>query len=70
MSQTDKLARLLKRKKGVTAAEVARELPTTSPHSKISRMQYIHNWTVLKATRPNGIKVYFGIPPYDAEKTK
>jgi transcriptional regulator len=29
MSQTDKLARLLKRKKGVTAAEVARELPTS-----------------------------------------
>jgi hypothetical protein len=63
MTNSDKLAILLKRKRGVTAAEVARSLPTTSPHSSISRMQYTHNWTVLKATRPNGIKVYFGIPP-------
>jgi hypothetical protein len=63
MSQTDKLARLLKRKKGVTAAEVSRELPTTSAHSKISRMQYIHNWTVTKKTRPDGQKIYFGTPP-------
>jgi hypothetical protein len=70
MSQTDKLARLLKRKKGVTAAEVARELPSTSPHSRISRMQYTHGWTVLKKTRPDGQKVYFGIAPQDAEKTK
>jgi hypothetical protein len=70
MNGTDKLARLLKRKKGVTAAEVAKELPTTSPHSKISRMQYTHGWTVLKKTRPDGQKVYFGIAPQDAEKTK
>jgi hypothetical protein len=63
MSQTDKLARLLKRKKGVTAAEVARELPTTSPHSRISRMQYTHNWTVTKKTRPDGQKIYFGTSP-------
>jgi hypothetical protein len=70
MSQTDKLARLLKRKKGVTAAEVARELPSTSPHSRISRMQYTHGWTVLKRTRPDGQKVYFGIAPQYLEKIK
>jgi hypothetical protein len=62
MNGTEKLARLLKRKKGVTAAEVARELPTTSPHSKISRMQYTHNWTVTKKTRPDGQKIYYGTP--------
>ena len=62
MSQTDNLARLMKRKKGVTAAEVARELPTTSPHSKISKMQYTHGWPVTKKTRPDGQKFYFGTP--------
>ena len=65
MSQTDKLARLLKRKKGVTAAEVARELPSTSPHSKISRMQYTHGYAVTKKTLPNGQKVYFILSPKD-----
>jgi transcriptional regulator len=63
MTNSDKLAILLKRKRGVTAAEVARELPTTSPHSSISRMQYTHNWTVTKKTRPDGQKIYFGTPP-------
>ena len=62
-SQMDRLKMLIGRKEGATAAEIARFLPTTSPHSKMARLVRKHGWTILKKDRPDGTKQYFGKPP-------
>lgn len=54
---------LIGRKEGATAAEIARFLPTTSPHSKMARLVRKHGWTILKKDRADGTKQYFGKPP-------
>jgi hypothetical protein len=62
-SQTDRLRVLLAKPKGVTAAEIARYLPTTSPHSKMARLVRTSGWTILKKDNQDGTKQYFGKPP-------
>ena len=62
-SQMDRLKMLIGRKEGATAAEIARFLPTTSPHSKMARLVRTQGWTILKKDRTDGTKQYFGKPP-------
>lgn len=62
-SQMDRLKMLIGRKEGTTAAEIARFLPTTSPHSKMARLVRTQGWTILKKDRSDGTKQYFGKPP-------
>lgn len=62
-SQMDRLKMLIGRKEGATAAEIARFLPTTSPHSKMARLVRTQGWTILKKDRSDGTKQYFGKPP-------
>lgn len=54
---------LIGRKEGATAAEIARFLPTTSPHSKMARLVRTQGWTILKKDRSDGTKQYFGKAP-------
>lgn len=63
VSQTERIKVLLSRKEGATAAEIARYLPTTSPHSKMARLVRTHGWTILKKDNADGTKQYFGKPP-------
>jgi len=58
-----RLKMLIGRKEGATAAEIARFLPTTSPHSKMARLVRKHGWTILKKDRADGTKQYFGKAP-------
>jgi len=62
-SHTERIKVLLAKKEGTTAAEIARYLPTTSPHSKLARMVRLHGWTITKKDNPDGTKQYFGKPP-------
>ena len=62
-SQMERLKLILSRKEGATAAEIARFLPTTSPHSKMSRLTQTQGWTILKKDNQDGTKTYFGKPP-------
>lgn len=61
--QTERMKMLLAKKEGTTAAEIARYLPTTSPHSKLARMTRLHGWTITKRDNSDGTKRYFGKPP-------
>jgi hypothetical protein len=63
VGQMARLKLILSRKEGATAAEIARYLPTTSPHSKLARLERDHLWTVLRKDNNNGTKQYFGKPP-------
>ena len=63
VGQMARLKLILARKEGATAAEIARYLPTTSPHSKLARLEREHLWTVLRKDKGDGTKQYFGIPP-------
>ena len=63
VSQTERIKVLLAKKEGTTAAEIARYLPTTSPHSKMARLVRTHGWTITKRDNPDGTKQYFGKPP-------
>ena len=62
-TQMERLKVLIGRKQGATAAEIARFLPTTSPHSKMARLVRMHGWTILKKDNADGTKTYFGKPP-------
>ena len=62
-TQMERLKVLNGRKNGATAAEIARFLPTTSPHSKMARLVRTQGWTILKKDNPDGTKTYFGKPP-------
>lgn len=61
--QIERIKMLLAKKEGTTAAEIARYLPTTSPHSKMARLVRTHGWTVTKRDNPDGTKQYFGKAP-------
>jgi hypothetical protein len=63
VGQMARLQLLLSRKEGATAAEIARYLPTTSPHSKLNRLTQTHGWTITKRDNGDGTKQYFGKPP-------
>ena len=62
-SQIERIKMLLAKKEGTTAAEIARFVPTTSPHSKLARMTRLHGWTITKRDNADGTKQYFGKPP-------
>lgn len=62
-TQTERIKLLLAKKEGTTAAEIARYLPTTSPHSKMARIVRNHGWTITKRDNPDGTKQYFGKAP-------
>ena len=63
VGQMARLKLLLAKKEGTTAAEIARYLPTTSPHSRLARLERSHGWTVLRKDNGDGTKQYFGKPP-------
>lgn len=63
VGQMARLKYLLTRSQGASAAEIARYLPTTSPHSKLARLEREHLWTVLRKDNGDGTKQYFGRPP-------
>lgn len=63
VGQVARLKVLLAKPEGTTAAEIARYLPTTSPHSKMARVVRTHGWTILKKDNADGTKQYFGKPP-------
>lgn len=63
VSQMERIKVLLAKKEGTTAAEIARYLPTTSPHSKMARLVRTHGWTITKRDNGDGTKQYFGKPP-------
>jgi hypothetical protein len=63
VGQMARLKHLLALKEGTTAAEIARYLPTTSPHSKMARLIRQSMWTIVKKDNGNGTKQYFGTPP-------
>lgn len=63
VGQMARLKLLLAKKEGTTAAEIARYLPTTSPHSKLARLEREHGWTITKRDNPDGTKRYFGKAP-------
>ena len=63
VSQTERIKVLLANKEGTTAAEIARYLPTTSPHSKMARLVRTHGWTITKRDNLDGTKQYFGKAP-------
>lgn len=62
-TQMERLKVLIGRKQGATAAEIARFLPTTSPHSKMARLARMNGWTIIKKDNADGTKTYFGKPP-------
>ena len=63
VGQMARLKLLLSKPEGATAAEIARYLPTTSPHSRLARLEREHMWTVLRKDNGDGTKRYLGIPP-------
>lgn len=61
MTQHQKLARLLTRKRGCTSVDICDALPSVSPHRRLTDMKE-QGWTILK--RQDGkLKRYFGIAP-------
>ena len=63
VGQMARLKVLLAKPEGTTAAEIAKYLPTTSPHSRMSRLERLHGWTVLRKDNGDGTKRYFGKAP-------
>lgn len=67
VGQMARLKLLLSKPEGATAAEIARYLPTTSPHSKLARLERDNLWTILRKDNGDGTKRYFGKPPKAAK---
>ena len=63
VGQMARLKHLLTRSQGASAAEIASYLPTTSPHSKLARLERDPLWTVLRKDNGDGTKQSFGRPP-------
>lgn len=61
MTQHQKLARLLTRKRGCTSVDICDALPSVSPHRRISDLKE-QGWTILKRKGARLI-TYFGTPP-------
>ena len=57
-----KLTRLLQRKSGCTAVDIANILPSLCAHKRISELKHEHNWTILKK-QDGKLKRYWGTPP-------
>lgn len=62
MSQIEKLKKLLTRASGCTSVDIARTLPSVTPHRRLSDLKD-RGWTILKKEAPNKLTVYFGKPP-------
>lgn len=63
MTQLEKLKLLMQRKQGVTSAEIAKALPSVTPHRRISDLKEA-GWTITyKLQDDNTTKIYFGKPP-------
>ncbi len=61
MTQCDKLAKLLTRKRGCTSVDIVDVLPSVSPHRRLSDLKE-QGWTILKK-QDGRLKRYFGIAP-------
>lgn len=61
MTQHQKLARLLTRKRGCTSVDICDALPSVSPHRRLTDMKE-QGWTILKQ-QDGKLKRYFGIAP-------
>lgn len=62
-SQMDILRALLLKKKGVRSWEIARALPSVSPHRRLSDLKE-QGWTITyMLDKDNKTKIYFGKPP-------
>lgn len=62
MTQQEKLIKLLTRQQGCTSVDIAKGLPSVSPHRRISDLKD-KGWTILKKKRDDGLTTYFGKPP-------
>lgn len=62
MTQHQKLAKLLTRKRGCTSVDIVAVLPSVSPHRRISDLKE-HGWTILKKRGVGRLITYFGTPP-------
>lgn len=63
MTQHQILAKLLLRKRGTTAMEVAQAIGSTCPHKRISEFRDA-GWTVVKKpVKGKNFNCYFGTPP-------
>lgn len=63
MTQLEKLKLLMRRKQGVTSAEIAKALPSVTPSRRVSDLREA-GWTITyKLQDDNKTKIYFGKPP-------
>jgi hypothetical protein len=62
-TQIEILKQLLQRKQGVKSWEIAKALPSVSPHRRLSDLKE-RGWTItFKLCDDNKTKIYFGKPP-------
>jgi hypothetical protein len=62
-TQLDRLKAMLTRKSGCTSVEIARGLPSVTPHRRLSDLKE-QGWTITyKFLANNKTKVYFGKAP-------
>lgn len=62
MTPNQKLKKLLQRKNGCTAVDVAAILPSLCAHKRISELKHEEGWTIKKK-QDGKLKRYFGTPP-------
>ncbi len=63
MTQLQTLAKLLKRKRGVTSMDIIKKCFTTSPSKRISEMRAL-GWTITKTKVKNrNYHIFTGKPP-------
>lgn len=62
-TQYDRLERLLTRKKGATAMDIATEVGSTSPHKRLSELRE-RGWRIWREqVKGKNYGVYFGVRP-------
>jgi hypothetical protein len=65
-TQYERLERLLTRKKGATAMDIATEVGSTSPHKRLSELKE-RGWTIWReAVNGKSYGVYRGVKPQGA----
>lgn len=62
MTQHQKLAKLLTRKRGCTSVDIVAVLPSVSPHRRLTDMKQ-QGWTILKRKGDGRLITYFGTAP-------
>lgn len=68
MTQMLKLIKLLTRKEGCTSVDIAKGLPSVTPHRRLSDLKD-KGWTILKKKRNDQLTRYHGKPPKNVQKT-